>query len=320
MAIAPQPIALPQHTALPAAHRPRHLLARAALAPIHAWHLLSLDAPTVAALWAFAFARAFRLTLSPYAMPLLFAGTWLLYIADRILDGFRPNPACLRERHLFYMRHRLAVTAIAVPVGVILAWLIFFHMLPAARRADALIFGVVAAYFALVHLRGHEIERWFPKELIVAVIFASATAVPALVRIAPPAAADPSQDKFILLLMSALFAALCWLNCVAIEKWEHPSHPMRRLTILTPKPAAADRTARWGQHHLRRLSFLLALAAVLAAASLLPYNPQATALCIAAAASALLFIALDRARLSSFHLRIAADAALLTPLLALFIR
>jgi hypothetical protein len=306
---------------MPIEHRPRPLLARAALALIHAWHLLSLDAPTVAALWAFAFARAFRLSLSPFALPLLFAGTWLLYIADRILDGLRHNPARLRERHLFYMRHRLAVTAIAVPVGAVLAWLVFFHMLPAARRADALIFSVVAAYFALVHLCGPEIERWFPKELIVALVFASATAVPALVRITSIAVPDPSQDKFILLLMSALFAALCWLNCVAIEKWEQPAHPSRgRLQILPPNPTASDRTARWGQRHLRRLSFLLAFVSVLAGASLLPYNPQATALCIAASASALLLLALDRARLSSFHLRIAADAALLTPLLALFLR
>ena len=293
---------------------------RAALAPIHAWHLLSLDAPTVATLWAFAFARAFRLTLSPYALPLLFAGTWLLYLSDRILDGLRHNPARLRERHFFYMRHRLAIAAVAIPVGAFLAWLIFFHMLPAARRADVLIFTIVSAYFALVHLRGHEIERWFPKELIVAVVFASATAVPALVRIAPSATPDPSQDKLILLLMSALFAALCWLNCVAIEKWEQPPRHSRQLHVIPPSSIPADRTTQWGQLHLRRLSFSLALAAALAAALLLPYNPAAAALCVAAAAAALLLLALDRSRLSSFHLRIAADAALLTPLLVLFLR
>jgi len=296
-----------------------------ALAPIHAWHLLSLDAPSVATLWAFCFARAFHLTLSPYALPLLFAGTWLLYISDRILDGLRRNPAHLRERHFFYMRHRFAIATIAVPVCALLAWLILFHMLPAARRADILIFSVVSAYFALVHLRGPGIERWFPKELIVAVVFASATAVPALARIAPPATRNPAQDKVILLLLSALFAALCWLNCVAIEKWEQPSrHLARRVSFLAANPCHADRTTRWGQHHLRRIGFALALAAILSAALLLPSNPAAAALCFAAAASALLLIALDRSPLSSLHLRIAADAALLTPLLTpllvLFIR
>ncbi|HTW44582.1 MAG TPA: hypothetical protein VMD58_03470 [Acidobacteriaceae bacterium] len=337
MALASQPISLPQPSALPAAQSlptavernpsaVRHLphatsLRLALLALVRWWHLLSLDAPTVAALWAFCFARAFHLALSPCALPLLFTGTWLLYVADRILDGLHSDPSRLRDRHLFYIRHRAAISAIAVPVCGFLVWLILFHMLPVARRADVLIFSVAAAYFLLVHLCGPAIECWFPKELIVAVVFASASAVPTIVRITPAATQTPAQDKLILVLMSVLFAALCWLNCIAIDLWEQfPRSASHRLRILSSRPAIADRTTRWGQRHLRLISIALAAVSILAAALLSSSNPSASALCCAAAAAALLFIALDRSPFSALHLRIAADAALLTPLLLLILR
>lgn len=330
MALASQPISLPQPSALPAAqlsespltaesHR-RNTTQQALLAPIRWWHLLSLDAPTVAALWAFCFAHAFHLTLSPYALPLLFAGTWLIYVADRILDGLHAHPARLRDRHLFYIRHRVAIAVATVPIGSFLVWLVLFHMLPAARRADVLIFGIAAAYFTLVHLCGPAIERWFPKELIVALVFASATAVPALTRITPAAAHNPALDLAILALLSALFASLCWLNCIAIDLWEQFPRRAARLALLASHPSIADHTTRWGQRHLRIISSMLAAASLGAAAILLRFNPAAAALCLASAAAALLLGALDRSPFSALHLRIAADAALLTPFLILFVR
>ena len=51
------------------------------------WHLLSLDAPTVAGLWCWAFGRAVRLHLSPRLPVALALGTWLFYVADRLLDA-----------------------------------------------------------------------------------------------------------------------------------------------------------------------------------------------------------------------------------------
>ena len=288
------------------------------------WHLLSLDAPAVATLWAFSFARALHFTLPATSLLLLFGGTWLLYIADRVLDGLRPT-ARLRERHLFYIRQRAAVLAAAMPVTVLLAWLVFAHMLPAARRDDLAIFAVTAAYFCCVHLRGKKIERWFPKELIVALIFASAAAVPAYARLTPTAVhatAIANQSTAVLPILATLFAALCWLNCIAIEKWEQssdldgPAHPR----LSHDPPDQISDTTRWGQQHLRAISVAITLAAICAAAFLLPSYPFAGELCFAASLSSALFLALDRAPLSAFHLRIAADAALLTPLLLLFVR
>lgn len=293
------------------------------------WHLLSLDAPSVATLWAFSFARALHFTLPATSLLLLFGGTWLLYIADRIFDGLRPT-ARLRERHLFYIRNRAAVLLAAIPVIAFLAWLIFAHMLPAARRDDLVLFAAAAAYFCCVHLRAAKSERWFPKELMVALIFASATAVPAFARLAPGPAPTAvfhatviaNQSPAVLPILAILFAALCWLNCIAIEKWEQaselcrPAHP----PLSHNPPAQISDSTRWGQQHLRLISIAITFAPIATAALLLRSNLPAAELCFAASLSSALFLALDRAPLSTFHLRIAADAALLTPLLLIFIR
>jgi hypothetical protein len=299
VALASQPISLP-------ARKTSRLLT-----PAKYWHLLSLDAPTVAALWAWSLARALDRTVPPAALAILFAGTWLLYVADRILDGLHQPAPRLRERHFFYIRNRAAAIAAAIPVAALLTWLIIARMLPAARLADLVIFAIACAYFALVHLPRHTlcraIERWFPKELIVALVFASATAVPAFARIP----LHLTSGKSTLAILALLFAALCWLNCIAIEKWE-----------LNPaSPPATNNVARCAQQHLRAVSVALVSTALCAGAFFLHgANTPAAALSLAAAVSATLLLLLDRHPLSALRLRIAADAALLTPLLLLFIR
>ena len=276
------------------------------------WHLLSLDAPTVAALWSWSFARAMHIRL-PWSAPLLLAlGTWLIYVADRILDGLPGGaPGQLRERHFFYARHRAGALAAGALAGLALLWLILTRMNPAARREDVLLFGAALVYFCLIHIWAPQspagIERWFPKEIAVAVVFASAVAVPTWSRL---------PDHRILLIPSvALFSLLCWFNCVAIDKWEQPSSSHARASNL----AQPHLTTRWTQRHLPLVACGIALLDALAAASsIFSAAPVALiSLYLACMVSALLFLAFDRSRLDSFDLRIAADAALLTPLLFL---
>ena len=260
------------------------------------WHLLSLDAATVAALWCLAFARATGVHLPLLAPLLLFAGTWLIYVADRILDGLHPHTV-LRKRHYFYARHRSAFLPAAAIVSCILAWLILTRMQPSVRREDTLLFAAALVYFALVHLR--RAEHWLPKEMAVGVIFAAATAVPAFARLGPP--------RLRLLAPVLLFAALCWLNCVAIESWERGLRSSGRQQSSPPHVST-----RWVARHLRAVAACLALAAILTPAAV----PVRLALSLPVAASACALFLLDAAspRLSPLHLRIAADAALLTPL------
>jgi hypothetical protein len=279
------------------------------------WHLLSLDAPTVAALWSWSFARAMHIHL-PWSAPLLLAlGTWLIYIADRILDVLRGGASgTLRERHFFYARHRARTLAVGALASLALLWLIFMRMNPAARREDVVLFAAALVYFCLIHVWAPQspsgIERWFPKEIAVAVVFAAAVAVPAWSRI--------QGQRILLTPLVVLFSLLCWLNCVAIEKWEK-SEPPSSSHARASSSALPHLSTRWTQRHLPLVACGIAMMAVTAAASsIVSAAPVVmTSLYLACTVSALLFLALDRSRLDSFDLRIAADAVLLTPLLLL---
>ncbi len=267
------------------------------------WHLLSLDAPGVAVLWAWSFTRAIHAPQSWRALSVLGVGTWLLYIADRLLDS-RAGSGLLdmRERHLFHARHRRAFLVAGLIVLVPLGCLILI-MPAAARLDDACLFGAVLLYFAAVHVPlPPTLKRLrFPGELAVAIIFACAAAIPAW-SVSTTAHAD-------LVWMVALFALLCWTNCAAIHRWE-----------------AAELPRRW--------SFVSTLALIVAALAVTLMtaaraHPYVFLLLGATAASALLLFALDRdftrahrsdsseETLSPLALRILADASLLTPLLLL---
>jgi hypothetical protein len=260
------------------------------------WHLLSLDAPTVAALWSWFFVRAMHLHLSLIQVLLLPLGTWLLYVADRLLDGFRQEQGeMLRERHHFHARHRIAFLLASLPLAVLLAWFVLTSMRPEALRDDSWIGMFALLYLFAVHRLA---ARRLPKELAVAVLFAAATAVPAWSRLS----AGNRLEKEQLAPAIIFFALLCWINCVGIEKWEGGN-----THVIT----------RWASLHLRSIATMIALFSF-GAAWLAPSRGLMAVYLAALLSSGLLF-ALDArsSRLSPLQLRIAADAALLTPL-ALF--
>jgi hypothetical protein len=260
------------------------------------WHLLSLDAPTVAALWSWFFVRAMHLRLSLIQALLLPLGTWLLYVADRILDGLRhPHGELLRERHHFHARHRTAFLGAASFLAVLWIWFILTRMRPEAFRADSWI-----GLFALLYLLAvHCGTPGLPKELAVGILFAAATAVPAWSRLSAGSPVGKEQLAPAIL----FFALLCWINCVGIDKWEggNRHHAM----------------TRWAGLHLRLIVTMIAFFSL--AAALLAPSRGLMAVYLAALLSSGLLFALDvrSSHLSPMHLRIAADAALLTPL-ALF--
>ncbi len=295
------------------------------------WHVLSLDAPTVAALWCWALARAVNIHL-PLAAPLMLAlGTWLLYVADRLLDGLlAPQPARLRERHLFHRRHRPAFL-VAWMCGAGTLAVLVVRCMPAFVVRAYLVLGVCAfLYLLLVHIRGLRLTarlipfaRFFPKELAVGIIFATATVIPTwerLRRTAPPQPVAP------LLLLLPLFAALCTLNCIAIEIWESIENRSCRAGGRDRRGSERNQIplhplTRVLARHLTLASLVLGAVATLGAGLSWMHldNWPAAAVTLALALSAALFALLDRRRshLSPQALRIAADTVLLTPLLLL---
>ncbi len=263
------------------------------------WHLLSLDAPTVAALWSWFFARAMRLHLPFYAPMLLALGTWLLYVADRILDGLRRrNGELLRARHHFHARHRNAFVLAASLIAILLAWCVLTRMGAEALRDNSWIGVFAAIYLFAVHGKSHAGSSRLPKELAVAILFAAATAVPAWSRL--------GIRKEQLVPAVLFFASLCWINCVGIEKWEASGPSVARGKVHP--------TTRWASLHLRSIATMVAILSL--SAALCAPSRGLMAVYLAALFSSALLLMLDTrsASLSPLHLRIAADAALLTPL------
>jgi hypothetical protein len=255
------------------------------------WHLLSLDAPTVAALWAWFFAYAMHLHFAPLqAFPLALA-TWLLYVSDRILDGLHPaNTELLRERHHFHARHRVAFLIAGSLLLAFLAWAVATRMRPEALRDDFFLGLAALAYLLAVH---HRQSPRLPKELAVAILFAAATAVPAWSRLGARLGKEQLAPAVL------FFAGLCWVNCVGIEKWES---------------GQVHSSTRWAGVHLRAIVTTIAFFS-LAAALFAPSRGLMAVYLSAVLSSVLLFVLDARSQhWSPLHLRIAADAALLTPL------
>ena len=89
----------------------------------------------------------------------------------------------LRERHHFHARHRTAFLSAASLLVVLLAWFVLTRMRPEALRDDSWI-GSLPCFISSPFTAGPaHATRWLPKELAVAILFASATAVPAWSRL-----------------------------------------------------------------------------------------------------------------------------------------
>jgi hypothetical protein len=267
--------------------------------------LLSLDAPTVAALWTVFIARCAGLTLPWTAPAAMFVAVWMLYATDRLLDA-RPTaegkpPRDLEARHRFHHRHRAGFVTALTLAAFLLAYLLH-RAEPAALHLYTLLAALLAGWLALIHARpvGHNAHR-MPKELAVGIFFPAAVFIPTVAR-AP-------QLRSVLLLAAVLFGLVCTLNCLCIYAWEHPF----------PR-ANAHWTTRWAARRLALLAGLTLLAAGMFSA--LRPLPSIIFPALACALSTTTLLALDtfRPRFRAVHLRAAADLTLLSPLLLYWLR
>jgi hypothetical protein len=283
--------------------------------PLALWHLLSLDAPTIATLWTVFLARSVHLTLPWTAPAAMFLAVWMVYVADRLLDSrslmpgnwqtgtlVTGNALGLETRHRFHHRHRGGFLTGIAAAAIALATLL--HRLdPRALQLYALLAALLAAWMLLIHARALSANSpRLPKELAVGLFFSAAVFIPTVSR-APLLRAT-------LLPNAALFAAVCTLNCLFVYAWEHPG-----------ARTFAHWTTRWSTRHLPQLAIatcvLAMLVASLAAKRILA-SPATPAIACALSAALLLLLHTLRRRFTRIHLRACADLALLTPLLFLF--
>ena len=253
--------------------------------PLALWHLLSLDAPAVAAVWTMYAAHAFGVLL-PWSAPAALAlAVWMLYVADRMADAAGETE--LQERHRFHHRHRHALGGAVA--GALPVLILFLVLLPHGLRTAWMLLALpLAAYVAAVHA----LRLRVPKELLVSIFFATTCFTPLLL------VTHHAETCMAML----LFGALCWLNCAALARWEG-----------APR-STMDGCTAWAAMHLGAACFTLAATA---GVMLFVSHARATALPVLGSSMALLLLERARTRMQPVHLRAMADAALLTPLLTL---
>jgi hypothetical protein len=278
----------------PSSEAPRRL----SLPLLNLWHLTSLDAPCVAALWAFFAARCCGLLLSFASCAALFVAVWMLYAADRLLDA-RAADDRLEARHHFHAQHRHAFLFVFAFAALLLVLLLRMTDTSTLRLYLHLTAPLVV-WLLLVHTRTHYAQR-LPKEIVVGIVFAAAVFIPAV-------AARPAL-QLRLLAPAVLFAATCALNCLTIYAWEHDSdlRQAHATTILAVR-------------HYFAVTCSVGTAALLLTLFFITHHDALWRLPAACALSVLALAALHRARhrVTAITLRAAADFALLTPLLFLF--
>jgi hypothetical protein len=279
--------------------------------PLALWHLLSLDAPTVAALWTLFIARCCNLSLPSAEPAAMFVAVWIIYAADRLLDArILDNRSSailpdIEERHRFHHRHRNRFFVFVLLASVTLV--ILLHSIdPQALYLYALLATLLGGWLLLIHARPlpSGTTRRLPKELAVGIFFPAAIFIPTVARL--------PQSQPALLPAAALLASVCTLNCLFLYAWEHPAPRLH-----------AHWTTRWATAHLAQLACatlvitsLLLFTSALHAHNILCLTPAPALACIFSVSS-LLWLNTHRHSVSSIHLRALADVALLTPLVLL---
>lgn len=208
---------------------------RATSAPLRllgAWHLLSLDAPTVAFCWLLFFAEVFRVPQPLPAAADLACAVWLVYMVDRVLDARRHQPAWTSTRRdslletlaqpshdALFRIYRSHARAFLI-TGLIVTALGFALVALLPRPlidAWVLLTAPLLLYAAVVHLLRLS-ARW--KAISVGIFFAVAVALPA---------AAHSGLGWPIAAAAIAFGGVCRANCAILRA---PSQRVRIVFLL----------------------------------------------------------------------------------------
>jgi hypothetical protein len=263
--------------------------------------VLSFDAPLVAVCWQWLLARSFHAGIAAATLTITGICVWMIYAVDHFLDVRRG--AAYSARHRFVQEHRRGF--LLSLIGMFATAAVLVWQIPAAiRNAGMALTAVVTVYLLVVHLGGERVRRYWPKEVAIGLVFGAGSS---LATWSGGSAWRRAWPEIL------LFAALCTLNCAAVDCWE-----WRADRVLLRYP---HRITRWLARHFYGACLVVLVAALVAAvvAALVAQNhsgnPAACALAISSAL--LLAVAALRRRLSPDLARLLADAVLLTPLIFL---
>ena len=317
------------------------------------WHLLSLDAPTVATLWTLFIARCSHLTLPWTALAAMFVAVWMIYAADRLLDArildapipdarlSEPrisesliSPPHLEARHRFHHQHRSAFLSVILLSSFVLAALLH-RTDPRALHLYVLLATLLAAWMVVIHSQplllhirpslrdttSSPSPREAPRRPRSTRRLPKELAVgiffPAAIFIPTLARTSPSAAAVHLLGWTANWLRPGLLPSALLFACICTLNCLCLYAWEHPAPRLqAHWTTRWATAHLTQLALSLLAASTIATLSLsLPVALPALACSVSTAA--LFALNRYRRRLSPLHLRAAADLVLLTPLFLL---
>ena len=263
-------------------------------------HLLSFDAPVVALVWQRWWERTTGTALPLSREIILGLGVWLIYLADRLADNADDRPQGENAaRHRFSRRFRGVLRPAAGSAALALAILSCAALPGVEFRSGMVLLALAVGYFWLVHCwPGRGWSTVLPKEAVVGGMFSAGTAFFVVCR---------SRDiPAAFWVHGGLFAAVCFLNCALITKWERHERDLRESSSLLnafPRFSA----------HLRGAGACLTLAALIVSATTMTW----TAIPIAVSAALLIGLDWSAPKMPGDTLRVLADVVLLTPLLGL---
>jgi hypothetical protein len=273
-------------------------------------NLLSLDAPLVAVVWLYIFAKTWRIDYHPWpAYAALALAAWGIYAADRLFDGMlRGGAGDLSLRHRVHRRLR-RVLAVAVPLAFCGAMWISLHYLPTAVFSYAAVGTAMVAAFFISSLFAAAGEIPYVKNLLAGLAFSYGTAVGAHVYTSHGMALGGGGNVFSAGAFDLLgspemltFGVLCAMNITAVDLWE------RARGIEDPEVRAADEISL-----IMPLALLAGFALLFAmrADPASPIRPFYYAILVAAAS--LLVVNRVKHQFSGDALRVIADLCLLAP-------
>lgn len=250
-------------------------------------NLTNLDAPIIAVIWQRFVADSLQVALPWIASVELFLCVWIIYTSDRLLDVYRKPGTHNTARHQFHMRHRGALTALLIAAVIVTALIGWKELIPATLLGGLLLAGFVGCYLLFTHPLGNYLPAQGFKEASVGILFSAGSLLTVWTHYSGP--------PRVLFLCGLLLAGVCALNCYLIEAWERrPQLAGKRLSLLC--------------------SALLGLI-VLVSLTVLTTSPDAHSVIAALGISTLLLLLLTyiEPQMPTEALRVAADAALLTP-------
>ena len=264
--------------------------------------MLSLDAPLVAVVWLYIFAKTWTVQYLPWtAYIALGLIVWIIYVADRLIDASLPEGGAgrLEARHDFHRKHQRRFRLL-LKIAAATAVILVVTQLPRAIYGYSILGGVMISGFFTLSLFSSPGPNEIPhaKNIIAGLTFAYGTAMVAYVF------KNFEMSELIRSSELICFAVLCVLNISAIDLWEHSA----RFSDVETK--AGDELA---------LTLPLTL---LGAASLYfalrdpdPLTTRPFFYAILTGAALLQILNRTRQRFSMDALRVLADVALLVPLL-----